>query len=49
MNVTMPTHLLYPGTVTREVVRDGNNIGVLTSGGGTGPLGETNELMALHL
>lgn len=49
INVTMPDHRLYPGTVTRQVVRQGNTIGVSTSGEGTGRLGTLNELFSLHL
>lgn len=46
VNTTEPDHLLHPGNVFRSIVRDGNDLYVVTEGYGTGIFPEANERFA---
>jgi hypothetical protein len=45
-NYALPGHSLYPGEVTRQIVSDGNEIDVITTGQGNGSLGSLNNFFA---
>lgn len=49
VNSTMPDHLLHPGNVFRKIVRDGDDLYVVTQGYGTGILPRANEVGSHHL
>ena len=44
-NETLENHKLHPGVVERRVILKGNNIHILTEGGGSGILGGPNVLL----
>jgi hypothetical protein len=46
VNTTEPGHLLHPGNVFRSIVRDGNDLYVVTDGYGTGIFPKANERYA---
>jgi hypothetical protein len=46
VNTTEPGHLLYPGNVFRKIVREGNDLYVVTEGYGTGMYPGVNERFA---
>jgi hypothetical protein len=48
-NITTPDHVLYPGTVERSVVVEGNKVFIRTVGVGTGPMAGLNVLGASTL
>ncbi len=45
-NITTPNHALFPGTVERSVVVEGNKVYIRTVGIGTGPMAGLNVLGA---
>ena len=46
INTTEPGHLLHPGNVFRSIVREGNDLYVVTEGYGTGMFPKANERFA---
>lgn len=49
VNTTMPEHLLHPGNVFRSIVREGDDLFVVTHGYGTGVWPKANEVAARRL